>query len=186
MLLQPGLLTVAANVKVSPVPIVAVVGVRTMLIPVTIVSEAVAVLVVSACAVAVIVAVGAIVVVPPDVIVGIVAGAVYSPVASIEPQVLAATLVAQARLQVIVVLLLPVTTPLKSWVRLVITLAVVGETVMLTPEALLLPPHPQAPSAAARASIVDNFHQLIPVLPKFLDIRPRNTGPGALWQLDFG
>jgi hypothetical protein len=82
-------------------------------------------------------------------------------------------------------LVLPVTTPLKSWVRLVITLAVVGETVMLTPEALLLP-HPQAPSAAARASIVENFHHLIPVLPKFLDIRPRSTGPGALWQLDFG
>src|SRR6202051_5123219 len=179
MLLQPGLLTVAANVNVSPVPTVAEVGVSTMLIPVTIVSVAAAVFVVSACAVAVTVAVGAIVVVPLDVIVGIVAGAVYSPVASIEPQVLTATLVAQARVQVIAVLVLPVTTPLKSWVRLVITLEVVGATVMLTPEALRLP-HPQPPSAAARASIVENFHHLIPVLPKFLDIRPRSTGPGAL------
>ena len=75
-LLQPGLLTVAVNENVSPVPTVADVGVMVMLIPVTIVREAVAVLDVSAWAVAVTVTVGAIVVVPLDVIVGIVAGAV--------------------------------------------------------------------------------------------------------------
>ena len=84
------------------------------------------------------------------------------------PQVFAATPVAQATVQVTAVLLLPVTRPLKSWVRLVITLAVVGEIVMATPEELL-PPQPSAPSAAARVSIVENFHHLIPVLPKFLD-----------------
>src|SRR5229473_3475017 len=94
------------------------------------------------------------------------------------PQVFAATPVAQARVQVIAVLLDPVTKPLKSWVLFVITLAVVGETVMLTPEEVLLP-HPHAPSAAARVSIVENFHHLIPVLPKFLNIRPRSIGPGA-------
>jgi hypothetical protein len=76
VILHPGLFTEAANVKCSPVPTVALVGVRVMLIPVTIVRLAVAVLLVSACAVAVTVAVGAIVVVVPDVTVGIVAGAV--------------------------------------------------------------------------------------------------------------
>jgi hypothetical protein len=54
---------------------------------------------------------------------------------------------------------------------LVITLAVVGVIVMATPEELL-PPQPHAPSAAARATIVDNFHHLIPFLPKFLTICP--------------
>ena len=76
VMLHPGLFTTAENGKVSPVPTVAVVGVMLMLIPVTIVSVAFAVLVVSACAVAVIVTVGAIVVVLPEVVVGIVAGAV--------------------------------------------------------------------------------------------------------------
>jgi hypothetical protein len=74
--LQPGLLTEATNENVSPVPTVAEFGVMLMLIPVTIVSVAVAVLVVSAFAVAVTVTAGAIVVVVPDVVVGIVAGAV--------------------------------------------------------------------------------------------------------------
>src|SRR5579863_2918395 len=76
VVLHPGLLTVALSAKVSPVPTVKEVGVMAMLIPVTMVSVAVAVFVVSACAVAVTVTVGAIVVVPPDVTVGIVAGAV--------------------------------------------------------------------------------------------------------------
>src|ERR1700680_3136215 len=48
VILHPGLLTVAANRKVSPVPTVAEVGLILMLIPVTIVSLAAAVLVVSA------------------------------------------------------------------------------------------------------------------------------------------
>ena len=76
MRLHPGLKTVAVNRKNSPVPTVAETGVRVMLIPVTMVSVAVAALVVSACEVAVTVTVGSIVVVPLDVIVGIVAGAV--------------------------------------------------------------------------------------------------------------
>jgi hypothetical protein len=67
---------------------------------------------VSACEVAVTVTVGAIVVVPLEVVVGIVAGAVKSPVASMEPQVFAATPVAQVRDQLTAVLLEPVTTPL--------------------------------------------------------------------------
>jgi hypothetical protein len=74
--LQPGLFTVALNEKVSPVPTVAEGLAMLMLIPVTIVSVAVAVLDVSAFAVPVIVTVGAIVVVPLDVVVGMVAGAV--------------------------------------------------------------------------------------------------------------
>ena len=112
MILHPGLFTVAENRKCSPVPTVAVFGVTVMLIPVTIVKVAVAVLVVSAFAVAVMVTVGAIDVVPPVVVVGIVAGAVYSPVASIVPHEFAVTPVGQAKVQVIAVLLEPVTRPL--------------------------------------------------------------------------
>jgi hypothetical protein len=114
VVLHPGLLTVAASRKCSPVPTVAEVGVIAILIPVTMVRVPVAVLDVSACAVAVIVTVGAVVVVVPEVVVGIVAGAVYSPVASMEPQEFAVTPVAQVRDQVIAVLLEPVTRPLKS------------------------------------------------------------------------
>jgi hypothetical protein len=76
VVLQPGLLTVAAKVKCSPVPIVAPGGVIAMLIPVMIVIVAMAVFVVSAAAVAVTVAVGSGVTVPEIVSVGIVAGAV--------------------------------------------------------------------------------------------------------------
>lgn len=76
MILQPGLFTVAAKRKVSFVPTVADVGVSEMLIPVTMVSVAVANLVVSACAVPVIVTSGAIVGVPLIVTDGIVRGAV--------------------------------------------------------------------------------------------------------------
>ena len=74
--------TVAVNEKCSPVPTVVVdvqisMGQRMlMLIPVMMVTAAPALLEVSACDVAVIVAVGAIVVVPLDVVVGRVAGAV--------------------------------------------------------------------------------------------------------------
>jgi hypothetical protein len=96
------------------------------------------------------------------------------------PQVFAVTPVAQVKVQVIAVLLLPVTVPVKGWVRLVITLAVVGEIEMVTPEELL-PPQPSAPSAAARVSNAENFHQLIPVLPRFLDIPPRSTIFGS-WR----
>lgn len=74
--MQPGLLTVAVKEKCSPVPTVAEDGEMLMLIPVMMVMLALAVLEVSACDVAVIVAVGATVVVPLDVVVGSVAGAV--------------------------------------------------------------------------------------------------------------
>lgn len=73
--MHPGLFTLALNEKCSPVPRVAVDGVMLMLIPVIMVTAALAVLEVSACDVPVIVAVGAIVVVPLDVVVGRVAGA---------------------------------------------------------------------------------------------------------------
>src|SRR5579863_3119834 len=76
VVLHPGLVTVAVNRKNSPVPTVALVGVMVMLMPVMMVSVAEAVLEVSACAVAVIVTVGSVVVVPLEVTVGIVAGAV--------------------------------------------------------------------------------------------------------------
>ena len=74
--LHPGLLTVAEKVNVSVVPTVAEVGFKVMLIPVMMVRVAVANFAVSAWDVAVIVTVGAIVVVPLEVTVGIVAGAV--------------------------------------------------------------------------------------------------------------
>src|SRR5882672_543671 len=74
--LHPGLLTVAAKVKVSSVPTVAVVGLIEMLMPETIVTVALAFLVESACAAPVIVAVGVITVVPFEVTVGITFGAV--------------------------------------------------------------------------------------------------------------
>jgi hypothetical protein len=75
-ILQPGLFTVAAKRKVSPVPTVAEVGFSEMLIPVTMVKVAVPALVVSACEVPVIVTTGAIVAVPLTVTDGIVRGAV--------------------------------------------------------------------------------------------------------------
>jgi hypothetical protein len=112
VMLHPGLLTVAVNAKVSLVPTVAEVGVTVMLIPVMIVRVAVATLEVSACEVAVTVTVGAIVVVPLEVVVGIVAGAVKSPVASMVPQEFAATPVAHVRVQLTEVLLEPVTAAL--------------------------------------------------------------------------
>jgi hypothetical protein len=112
VMLHPGLLTVAANVKVSLVPTVAEVGVTVMLIPVMIVRVAVATLEESACEVAVTETVGAIVVVPLEVVVGMVAGAVKSPVASMVPQEFAATPVAHARAQLTEVLLEPVTAAL--------------------------------------------------------------------------
>ena len=76
VVLQPGLLTVAVKVKCSPVPIKAFAGVIEMLIPVMIVTVAVAVLEVSAAEVAVMVSVGSAVTTPEIVAVGIVAGAV--------------------------------------------------------------------------------------------------------------
>src|SRR5579859_2680051 len=97
------------------------------------------------------------------------------------PQELAATPVAQVRLQVMAVLLEPVTRPLKSCVRLVMTLACVGEMVIDT-ELVVLFPHPITPSAAARASIVENLHRLIRVLQKVLDLRPHGRN-SFLWRL---
>jgi hypothetical protein len=109
LMLHPGLLTVAEKVKCSLVPTVAVAGVIVMPMPVTMVSVAVAFLVVSACEVAVIVTVGAIVVVPLEVTVGMVAGALKSPVESMEPHVFAVTFVAQVTDHVTCVLLDPLT-----------------------------------------------------------------------------
>src|SRR5580692_11242765 len=91
------------------------------------------------------------------------------------PQLVAVTLlrVSQVTVQVTAVLLFPVTEPVNCWVRLVMTLAEVGVTEMLTVEEALLPqPSAASPSAAARMNIVDNFHQLIPILPSSLDRRP--------------
>jgi hypothetical protein len=96
------------------------------------------------------------------------------------PQFVASTLltVSQVKLQVIAVLVLPVTRPLKSCVLLVITLAEVGEIVMLTVEELL-PPQPNAPSAAMRVSIVESFHRFIPFLQTFRDICPGSVNISA-------
>jgi hypothetical protein len=89
--------------------------------------------------------------------------------------------VAQAKVQEMAVLLFPVTTPLKSCVLFVITLEMVGEIAMVTVEEALLP-HPNAPSATARVSIKENFHQLIPVLPRSLNFRPRTIGLVTTWS----
>jgi hypothetical protein len=94
------------------------------------------------------------------------------------PQALAATPVTQVSFQVTPVLLDPDTCALNCCVLLVITLAEVGEIVMVTLEELL-PPQPNAPSVAARVSIVESFHRFIPVLQKFRDIRPRSANISA-------
>lgn len=118
--MHPGLFTVAVNEKCSPVPTVAVDGVIVMLIPVMIVTVALADLDVSACDVPVTVAVGAIVVVPLDVVVGMVAGAVkvvgLEPVVLAgftDPQLPAVTPVGQVTVQLTVLLLDPLTKDVK-------------------------------------------------------------------------
>src|ERR1035437_476386 len=50
------------------------------------------------------------------------------------------------------------------------TLADTG--LMVTVTDAELPPQPRAPSASARISIEQNFHRLIPTLPRKLNIRP--------------
>jgi hypothetical protein len=87
----------------------------------------------------------------------------------------AATPVAHVNDQVIAVLLEPVTRPLKSCVRLVMTLAWVGEMVMATVE-VALDPQPIVPATAARTKSADNFHHLIPILPRFPDFHSRYAG----------
>jgi hypothetical protein len=57
----------------------------------------------------------------------------------------------------------------------VITLAEVGEIWIVTPEDVLLP-QPNAASAAARVSSVETFHR-IPILPRFLNVRPSRLQP---------
>ena len=76
VLSQPGLLTLAVNVKVWPVPTVALVGPTEMAMPVMIVTVAVCTIVESADEVAEMVAVGVITAVPLVVTVGRVLGAV--------------------------------------------------------------------------------------------------------------
>ncbi len=100
VLSHPGLLTVAAKVKVSVVPTVAVVGLIEMVMPEIIVTAALAVLVESACAVAVIVAVGVITGSPFEMTVGITFGAVYTPFVSMVPQAGAVTPVGQVTVHV--------------------------------------------------------------------------------------
>jgi hypothetical protein len=114
---------------------------------------AVCVLVVSACAVPVIVTVGAGVVVPLDVVVGIVFGAVYRPFVSMVPQVPAVTPVAQVTVHVTTVSVLPVTRDENCWVKFVTTVAAEGEICSTTvDEEPPPPPQPSAPSARARLS----------------------------------
>ena len=90
-----------------------------------------------------------------------------------DPQVPAVTPVAHVTVQLTVVVLEPVTDAVKVWVRLVMTLWAGGEIVMETPEVVLFP-QPKAPSTT-RASNEENFHRLIRVLPKLLDIRRRRS-----------
>src|SRR6202521_3486408 len=52
---------------------------------------------------------------------------------------------------------------------------------MVKPAELLLLSQPQAPHVAARVSLGENFQHLMPLLPKFLDIRPRSTN-FDLWR----
>ena len=156
---------------------VAAVGLREMLTPVMIVIVAVAVFVVSTVDVAVTVALGSGVTVPEIVAVGMVAGAVYRPFVSIVPHPVTVTLLttAQVTVQVTVVVELPVTREANCWVVLVMTLAAVGEIVRTTVDAVLLP-QPAAQSASTRINSEQNFHRLIPILPKVLDIGSGSTG----------
>jgi hypothetical protein len=61
------------------------------------------------------------------------------------------------------------------------TLAEVGETVMDTVEELL-PPQPNAPSAAASVSMVESFHRFIPALQKIRDFRTRSANKSS-WRI---
>src|SRR4029077_15921773 len=87
------------------------------------------------------------------------------------PQAGAVTPVGQVTVHVAAWSLDPVTKALNVWVVLVITLATVGEIAMLMVDAALPPPQPSAPSPSTRINIVKNFHRLMPVLPRTLNVR---------------
>jgi hypothetical protein len=87
----------------------------------------------------------------------------------------------QVTVQVTVVVEVPVTREANCWVVFVMTLAAVGEIVTTTVEAVLLP-QPTAPSASTastRVNIEQNFHRLIPVLPKVLELVSAGLEPRA-------
>ena len=85
-----------------------------------------------------------------------------------DPHVPAVTPVAHVTVQLTVVLLEPVTVAVNGCVRLVMGLAAVGLTAIVTPEEVLFP-QPETPSATATASNEKSFHHLIPALPRFFD-----------------
>src|SRR5690242_20622473 len=88
--------------------------------------------------------------------------------------------VAQVTFQVTVVFVLPVTKEEIGKVVFVMTLAFCGEITRETVDVVLLLPQPRAPSASMRINIEQNFHRLIPVLPKVLNIRSSSTGLSPL------
>ena len=92
-----------------------------------------------------------------------------------HPVTVALVTVAQARVQATAVSELPVTSEANCSVVFVMTLAADGEIVNTTVEVVLLP-QPRAPSASARIKIEQNFHRLIPGLPKVLNLRFSRTG----------
>jgi hypothetical protein len=86
------------------------------------------------------------------------------------PQAGAVTPVGQVTLHVTAVSVVPVTNGVNVWVVLVITLAVVGEIVKEIVD-VAPPPQPSTPTPSARANIEQNFHRLMPVLPRTPNIR---------------
>jgi|SRR5882672_5721726 len=87
------------------------------------------------------------------------------------PQAGAVTPVGQVTVHVTAVSVVPVTNGVNVWVVLVITLAVVGEIVKeIVDEAPPLP-QPKTPDPSARIKIEQNFHRLMPVLPRKLNIQ---------------
>ena len=90
---------------------------------------------------------------------------------SMVPQAGAVTPVGQVTVHVAVWSLDPVTKALNVWVVLVITLVTEGEIVKeIVDEAPPLP-QPKTPDPSARIKIEQNFHRLMPVLPRTLNIR---------------
>ena len=97
-------------------------------------------------------------------------------VKAIEPQVLAATPVAQVTVQLTFALLEPFTVAENDGPGPpAIALAVAGEIVTETVEELLLP-QPRPPNTATNVMIEVSFHHFIPVLPSVLDLGPRRAG----------
>jgi len=87
------------------------------------------------------------------------------------PQAGAVTPVGQVTVHVTAVSVVPVTNGVNTWGVLVITLAVGGEIVKEIVDEAAPPPQPSTLNPSARIKIEKNFHRLMPILPRTLNIR---------------